>query len=174
MKIKNKLAIVLFFVLIFIFFCIPNKLYGVYRLEGIQNFPKSYQPYLLELQKKYPNWTFTALYTELDWSYVIDNENIFGKNLVPKSYSDSWKNTKTGEYNIEVDSGWVDCSRKAIEYTMDPRNFLHEARLFQFETLSYDERSNNLTGIEKILYGTEFYDRIVEYKNSSRKYYCNY
>ena len=137
--------------------------YCAEKKEGIENFPESYKPYLLELQKKHPNWHFTALYTNLDWKYVIDNENKFGKNLVPKSYSDSWKNTTPGEYNIEVDAGWVDCSRQAVEYTMDPRNFLNEVRIFQFEGLSFDEKTNHIDGIEKILYGTEFYNRIVDY-----------
>ena len=36
-------------------------------------------------------------------------------------------------YNVEVDAGWVDCSREALLYTMDPRNFLNEVRVFQFE-----------------------------------------
>ena len=137
--------------------------YCAEKKEGIENFPESYKPYLLELQKKHPNWHFTALYTNLDWKYVIDNENKFGENLVPKSYSDSWKNTTPGEYNIEVDAGWVDCSRQAVEYTMDPRNFLNEVRIFQFEGLSFDEKTNHIDGIEKILYGTEFYNRIVDY-----------
>ena len=130
-------------------------------------FPSSYKPYIDELEKKYPNWEFKALYTNLDWKYVIDNENVFGKNLVPKSYSDSWKNTKKGEYNVEVDSGWVDSSRSAVEYAMDPRNFLNYVRVFQFEELSYNSRTNTVSSIEKILYGTEFYNKIVEYKNSS-------
>ncbi len=135
--------------------------------NGIDDFPDSYKPYLLELAKKHSNWTFTPLYTNLDWNYVIDNENIFGKNLVPKSYSDRWKNTNPDEYNVEVDAGWVDCSRHALEYAMDPRNFINEVRIFQFEGLSYDETTNNIEGIEKILYGTEFYDRIVDYVDSS-------
>ena len=50
---------------------------------------------------------------------------------------------------------------------MDPRNFLNEVRIFQFERLSYEESLNNKDGVEKILYGTEFYNRIVEYKDSS-------
>jgi len=137
------------------------------RRDGIESFPDSYKPYLLELQKKHPNWKFTALYTGLDWEYVINNENKFGKNLVPKSYSDRWKNTEPDKYNVEVDSGWVDSSRRAVEYAMDPRNFLNEIRIFQFESLSYDEKTNNLDGVEKILYGTEFYNRIVEYLDSS-------
>ena len=148
-------------------FVISINIDAAEKKEGIESFPDSYKPYLLELQKKYPNWHFVALYTNLDWKYVIDNENVFGKNLVPKSYSDRWKNTKPGEYNVEVDSGWVDASRMAVEYTMDPRNFLNNVRIFQFERLSYDEKTNNKEGVEKILYGTEFYDRTVQYVTSS-------
>lgn len=158
---------IFFYIILFLFILFPNYSYSSTKLEGIEAFPESYKPYLEILKKKYPNWNFIALYTNLDWKYVIDNENIFGKNLVPISYHDNWKNTKNGEYNVEVDSGWVDSSRKAVEYTMDPRNFLNEVRIFQFEVLSYDEKTNNIDGIEKILYGTEFYNRIVEYKNSS-------
>lgn len=148
-------------------FVISINIDAAEKKEGIESFPNSYKPYLLELQKKYPNWHFVALYTNLDWKYVIDNENVFGKNLVPKSYSDRWKNTKPGEYNVEVDSGWVDASRMAVEYAMDPRNFLNNVRIFQFEGLSYDEKTNNKEGVEKILYGTEFYDRTVQYVTSS-------
>lgn len=137
------------------------------KLDGIENFPTSYQPYLRELEKKHPNWKFKALYTNLDWTYVINEENIYGKNLVPKNYSDSWKNTTPGQYNVEIDSGWVDSSRQSIEYCMDPRNFLNEVRIFQFEALSYEPHSNNLDGIEKILYGTEFYNTKVSYLDSN-------
>lgn len=140
--------------------------YSADKREGIDSFPASYQPYLRELQKNHPNWRFISLYTDLDWNYVIDKENQFGVNLVPKSYSDRWKNLTPGQYNVEVDAGWVDSSRMAVEYTMDPRNFLNEIRIFQFEGLSYDEKTNNLQGIEKILYGTEFYNQIVQYVTS--------
>ena len=45
------------------------------------------------------------MYTNLDWNTVIEQESQFGKNLVPKTYSDNWKNTTPGQYNVEVDSG---------------------------------------------------------------------
>ena len=137
--------------------------------KDIEIFPSTYQPYLQELKNKHPNWSFTALYTNLDWNYVIEQENIFGKNLVPKNYSDNWKNTKPGEYNVEVDAGWVDASKKAVEYCMDTRNFINEVRIFQFETLSYDSNMSQIEGIEKILYGTEFYRQKVSYLDSNRK-----
>ena len=165
---KNKniiISIILIAITITIFFYFQVK--ASTKLQGIENFPETYQPYLKELAKKHPNWKFTALYTNLDWKYVINQENIFGKNLVPKNYSDSWKNTTPGQYNVEVDSGWVDSSRQAVEYCMDPRNFLNEVRIFQFEGLSYNAQTNNLDGVEKILYGTEFYNNRVSYFDSN-------
>lgn len=47
---------------------------------------------------------------------------------------------------------------------MDPRNFLNSVRIFQFEKLSYDPNTNSKEGVEKILYGTEFYNRSVSYR----------
>ena len=172
---RNKKIIYIFIILViitvmFIFFNFILKKEVTASSNGIDNFPDSYKPYLEELAKKHPNWTFVALYTNLDWEYVIENETEFGKNLVPINYSDSWKNTTPGQYNVEIDSGWVDSSVQAVEYCMDPRNFLNEVRIFQFETLSYDSNTNNLNSIEKILYGTEFYEQKVSYLDSNRKY----
>ena len=166
-KIFGYSICIIFVILLTIYAFSKKNVQAVNIVDGIENFPKSYQPYLEELKKNHPNWTFTALYTNLDWDYVIQNENIFGKNLVPKSYHDRWKNTNPGEYNVEVDAGWVDCSKQSLLYTMDPRNFLNESRIFQFEELSFNSSSNSVDGIEKILYGTEFYNQIVSYLTSN-------
>lgn len=164
---KKYIFISILFLLISVSLFIYFKVTASTKLEGIESFPESYQPYLRELAKKHPNWKFTAMYTNLDWNYVIKEENIFGKNLVPKNYGDSWKNKTPGQYNVEVDAGWVDSSKQAVEFCMDPRNFLNEVRLFQFERLSFDENTNSLDGIEKILYGTEFYNTRVSYLDSN-------
>lgn len=163
----NKIKIFSFTIILGIVLLLSNNVQASTKKEGIDNFPSDYQPYLRKLEKKYPNWKFTALYTNLDWNHVINEENKFGRNLVPLNYSDSWKNTTPGQYNVEVDSGWVDSSKRAVEYCMDPRNFLNEVRFFQFETLSYDANTNNLNSIEKILYGTEFYEKKVSYLDSN-------
>lgn len=152
------------FLLFFTWMLAKSGTSKAYYLEyGIESFPASYRPYLIELQNKHPNWTFTSLYTQIFWDDAINNENVFGRNLVPKSYSDRWKNTNIGQYNVEVDGNWVDCSRQAIEYTMDPRNFLNEIRIFQFENLSSNLTNNTKSNIEKILYGTEMYNNKVNY-----------
>ena len=166
-KIFGYSICIIFVILLTIYAFSKKNVQATNIVDGIENFPESYQPYLKELKKNHPNWTFTALYTNLDWDYVIQNENIFGKNLVPKSYHDRWKNTNPGEYNVEVDAGWVDCSKQSLLYTMDPRNFLNEVRIFQFEELSFNSSSNSVDGIEKILYGTEFYNQIVSYLTSN-------
>lgn len=169
MNLAKKKSKIIFLEILLVICCFFNgsRVEASIRKEGIENFPSTYQPYLKEISQKHPDWKFTALYTNFEWNYVIDQENQFGKNLVPKNYSDSWKNTTPGQYNVEVDSGWVDSSRKAVEYCMDPRNFLNEVRIFQFETLSYDSSISNLTSIDKILYGTEFYQNKVSYLDSN-------
>lgn len=163
MKLKKYILIIS---LVFLFF-ISTKSQAATLLKGIENFPESYKPYLNELKSKYPNWEFTALYTGLDWKTVINNEYENDRNLVPISYTDEWKCKTSGKYNVEIDAGWVNASKSAVEYTMDARNFLNSVRIFQFEKQTYDESVNTKDGIERILYGTEFYKRNVEYYNSN-------
>ena len=162
MKIKF-LKVCIVFVFLYLFFIIESN--ASFKLDGIENFPNSYKPYLQELKNKYPYWEFTALYTELDWNNVIEQEYGNDRNLVPISYTDNWKYIETDKYNVQVDFGWVNASKNAIEYTMDPRNFLNEIRIFQFEKLSYDSNINTKDGIERILYGTQFYNNIVKYRD---------
>ena len=164
---KIYILIIILFLLILIIYFLFSQVKASNKLNGIESFPDTYRPYLTELSKKYPNWNFTALYTNLDWNYAIDKENEFGKNLVPKNYSDNWKNTASDKYNVEIETGWVDSSKQAVEFCLDPRNFLNEIRIFQFEELSYNSDINSLEGIEKILYGTEFYDKLVSYLDSN-------
>lgn len=163
---KNITLKVIVFLFLFLCFCQVESIASV-KKEGIENFPDSYKPYLYELKRKHPNWVFTALYTGFDFNYAISQEYRNDKNLVPLSYSDNWKCTDNDKYNVEIDKGWVNASERAVRYTMDPRNFLNEVRVFQFEKLSYDPNTNTQEGVEKILYGTEFYQRSVSYKTSS-------
>ena len=93
-KIKSKyIFILIFFILMVSGVILYYNSHAKELRNGIENFPESYKGYLEELSRKHPNWNFTALYTGLDWNYVITEEDKFGRNLVPKNYSDSWKNT---------------------------------------------------------------------------------
>lgn len=107
MKVKTFLKYIVFF-LIFVGICSTVSEASV-KKDGIENFPDSYKPYLQELKNKYPNWEFTALYTGIDWTYAISQEYRNDKNLVPKSYSDAWKCTDNGIYDVEIDKRMGKC-----------------------------------------------------------------
>ena len=127
-----------------------------------QNFPDSYKPYLRALHQKYPTWKFTALHTNLDWETVIKEESVLSRNLVPNSSSiSSWKSTVDGAFDWKKNnwvvlsgSDSVQASDGVIRYYMDPRNFLNENSIFQFELLTYDSSSQVKAGVEAILKGT--------------------
>ena len=122
-------------------------------------FPDSYIPNLAALHAKYPNWTFQALSTGLDWNTVLDKEMKNGVNLVQSSADDSKKSTNSGAYNwytnkwTEYESGWVSVGRDYLAYCMDPRNFLNETNIFMFEDISYNS-NQTLAGVQSIVAGS--------------------
>lgn len=128
-----------------------------------QGFPESYLPALRELHNMYPEWIFEAYHTGLTWQEVIAGESVNGSNLVPdySSTPSSWKSTQEGAFDWEANK-WVvfsgnysvQASGKIISYYMDPRNFLTEEGIFQFEKLTYDEDCHTVAGVEGILSGT--------------------
>ena len=126
-----------------------------------QGFPESYKPYLRTLHAAHPYWVFEAKQTGLDWSTVIENESGVGQNLIENHKNLAWKSMETGAYNWKTDkfipydgSTWVTASKEAVEYYMDPRNFLTESGIFQFELLSYQPAYQTEAGVESILSGT--------------------
>ena len=139
-----------------------------------QGFPESYKPYLRELHAQYPNWVFQAHHTGLVWDVAIAEENIPGKNLIPNSYGIEWKSLEEGAYNWKTDSfivydgsTWVTASKAALEYYMDPRNFLDDKSIFQFEVLTYEPSYQNLAGVENILKYTPLYQTSYIYEDES-------
>jgi len=159
----RQIIIILFFNLIV---CITNSLYAATKESGISAFPYSYQVYLKQLKKLHPNWTYTALNTGLNWKEVIRNEgpNVnLERSAIHISFAEVWKwRNSSGNYNT-IETGWVTASEKAVNYTMDPRKYLNEMQIFQFETLNYDSSTQNQEGVEKIFYGTLMYQNKIYY-----------
>lgn len=141
-----------------------------------EGFPSSYITALMELHEKYPKWQFKAYQTGIDWATAVDNESAVGLNLITNSKSSDWKSKEEGAYNWETDSyipfdgsTWVTASEKAVKYYMDPRNFLTESAIFQFESLEYQEGVQNQTGVENVLRNTPMYNTSYEYTDDSGK-----
>lgn len=130
-------------------------------------FPDSYIDSLAAVHAKQPTWQFEAVNTGLEWSTVIEKESRNGWNLVPKSGDDARKSTASGAYDwytntwtVYDGSSWVGANSDYIAYCMDPRNFLDETNLFQFERLSYSS-TQTIEGVQAILAGT-FMENEVE------------
>ena len=111
----------------------------------IEQFPESYRAALTALKQAHPNWTFVAQNTQLDWNTVIANEIIGGRSLVYKTLPEY---CKEGAYD---DGSWFYASEEILKYYMDPRNFLTEDAVFQFEQLTYNESCHTQAAIEKFL-----------------------
>ena len=126
-----------------------------------QGFPENYKNGLRELHAQYPNWIFTAQHTGLSWNDVINEESIIGRNLVHKDSISSWKSIEQGAYDWDNSTwapldgnAWNPASREIIMYYMDPRNFLTDPYIFQFELQSYNESTQTRDGVVKLVEGT--------------------
>lgn len=129
-------------------------------------FPDSYKPYIKNLKALHPNWTFKALFLKLDWAESIRQESYEvnqGISLVPDSYSANWKKDGIDTYK---DGSFVIASRKAVAYIMDPRNFLNETSVFQFEALDFNAETSTVGTIDKVIAGTVMSSYPTQYKRS--------
>lgn len=117
-------------------------------------FPASYWKGLCDLKAKHPTWNFEPVQTGLDWQYVITKESSCGKNLIQTSDASYIDATCKDGYG-----SWYPASKKAVAYYMDPRNFLTEKYIFQYEYLRYDSKLSNayISSAASMLAGADFY-----------------
>lgn len=128
-------------------------------------FPDSYATLLAKLHDQHPTWQFepvlvTQTKPQYTWDYVIDQEMYPTRNLVTTStwapsgydayYSPYYDKNDTNLY----DSGLRQASREAVEYFMDPRNFINEKDVFMFESLEYNSSIHTKAGVEAVLSDT--------------------
>lgn len=119
--------------------------------DKLNNYP-GYTELINELKQAHPDWNFTIFYTGLDWEQVIKNETTacHGRNVVPSSKSGAWKCAVCGETSYGG-SSWRCASEAAVSYYMDPRNWLNDTYIFQFENLSYNGDIQTVEGVQKII-----------------------
>ena len=147
-----------------------------YYLELLEmGFPSDYAVSLTELHLLHPTWQFKPLpITEINekytWDYVIRKETENPKtNLIPRSDSYLAYHHPT---NTELyDSGYYQASLDAVEYFMDPRNFLNETDIFQFYDLSLDTAAQ-MDEVNAVLSGTFMENATLENGTSYAAYFC--
>lgn len=177
-KCINILLVLVFLTGLFITMFLTNKAEAkeqntkVYKKGSniLDDYP-GYSDLLDDLLEEHPNWTFTILFTGLDWNTVIRNETTVehGRNLV-QGKSGAWVCSICGDKAYDNGS-WRCASAATVEYYMDPRNSLYdETYLFQFENLKWSDNTYTISGIEKILDGCDYLleDKIT-YTNTKNK-----
>ena len=134
----------------------------------IAQFPASYQSGLLNLKTAHPNWIFVRMETDLDWKTAVQEENKNSRSLISSSVTSSWK-------TADFDKSWSYPSDGILAYYMDPRNFLSENYIFQFELLSYNDTYHKESAVQSILSGT-FMSGAIPGDSKSQSYaqaFCN-
>lgn len=125
---------------------VPDDLKNQFKNAG---FPESYWPKLAIMKKAHPNWNFKAINLGLDFNTAVKNESVIGRSLiqVTSNVNDvGYLNTNEGSYNYYTDkynaldgTTWYAANYDTIAYYMDPRNFLSDMYVFQYEGLSFDK-----------------------------------
>ena len=128
-----------------------GRMSRVVSYSDVEQFPESYQDSLYALKQKHPNWIFAKVTGNkggVDWATFVKKQ-IGSKSYIWTSGTpSSWKNGPTGEPN------WSYASEGIIKYYMDPRNWLSEQGIFQFELLGYNPEYHTVESVESILSGS--------------------
>lgn len=140
-----------------------------------KGFTDGYIDALVSLHKKYPEWEFEAFNTGLTWNEAVNGERSTHSNQIIEklsSYGDDYycscsKCKPNGKYRYQYGS-CVCASRWAVEYFMDPRNWLDEKHIFQFQSNAYS-KSDTRSGVEAILKPTWMHDSAITYKDTEGK-----
>lgn len=118
------------------------------KLLDAEKFPESYKCKLRLLHNVYPNWTFKAIHTGLDFNKSVKAE----KNVSSIQGGDIYYDFSTGK-KIQSEPGWYIANDSTVGYYLDPRNFLNAERILMFENLGYSESYTEKV-VSSILAGT--------------------
>ncbi len=109
----------------------------------VAQFPASYHSGLNALKAAHPNWIFVAMNVGRNWDECV-NEQL-------GNYSWIYYNQPAEFRGAQINSTWYYASREGIAYYMDPRNFLTEANVFQFEQNTYNASYHTQSALQTFL-----------------------
>ena len=127
-----------------------------YDETKIENYA-GYKELITNLKEAHPTWNFTIFYTGLDWNQVIKNETTayHSRNLVSATRPSSWVCSICGD-KLYDNGSWKCASEAAVSHFMDPRNWLNDSFIFQFENLAYNESIQTVDGVQKIIANIDY------------------
>ena len=142
-----------------------------------KGFPESYISKLVSLHNKYPKWDFQPLKTGLNFTAAVKAERSpHSKQLIERQSSLSaayYCSCASCKNKPQEGSSWYSASQNAVMHYMDPRNFLDEKHIFQFESTAYNAKQTK-AGVETILSPTWMHNSLIHYLTTDGKTRKNY
>lgn len=115
--------------------------------EDVAQFPQTYREALNALKNLHHDWVFVPLETGLDFNSAVDNE-MGDKSWIYINDSNKekgWVGDPTGQ------GKWAYATKAGVSYHMDPRNFLTESYIFQFEQLTFNKSYHSAAAVQSFL-----------------------
>lgn len=126
--------------------------YAAVDNSDVAAFPGSYQSALRSLKSAHPNWTFVPMNTGIDFSTAVSGEMAGDRSLIQATSSNKEKGWVGSACPSE--GGWNYATKSAVTHYMDPRNFLTETYIFQFEQLTFNSSYHTEAAVQSFLNGT--------------------
>ncbi len=127
----------------------------------VSQFPTSYRGALNKLKAAHPNWIFVPMKVNRNWEDCVSEQE--------GNYSWIYYNQPAEYRGNKINSQWYYATKLAIEYYMDPRNFLTEANIFQFEQNTYNPSYHTQEALQAFLNNT-FMKGVVPDDSQKRTY----
>ena len=134
--------------------------------KNLANFPKGFHDALRNMHAAYPNWKFVANRLDISFADAVSAQHSSVsveavRKFFPVSYEgfgDEWRDSRAynaaGNTWLQPEQGWTYASRYAIEYYMNPANFLTTNDLFMFMLQSYDQTVETKDMVRSVIEGT--------------------
>lgn len=166
MKIYKKIAFIFIFMASFFMINKVSAIYNDTKIESYEKelakFPETYQAKIKKLHEIYPNAIFVKqdkffnwnkfTEVEVNWNDMLNAQLSGKKSEIEANAPSNYKSSTCGETS-KGKCTWYIASKEAVEYYMNPYNFLDESRIFMFESQYYKDY-HIIEGVEKILSGT--------------------
>lgn len=132
----------------------------------IAQFPASYQSALTSLKSSHGNWIFVPMNTGVDWNSAVQAQNQESRSLIHSNVNAAWKKSS-------YDSSWSYPTDGILAYYMDPRNFLNDNYIFQFELLTYNATYHTEAAVQNVLNGTFMTGSIPNNNQTYAQAFCS-
>ena len=137
------------------------------------NFPESYWNKLSTLKMAHPNWSFIPINVGIDFSEAVTNETYSDRSLL-QGYNLGYLSLAPNSFNYKEDhyiaydgigssNPWYLANYDTIAYYMDPRNFLSDMYIFQFQALTYDDSisDESISDSISVIFGSDYLSNFI-------------